>query len=66
MLPALSLDGVLYLTVQQNTYKSDDFVHFINGLLDAMSLYLAEKSVVVMDNASIHKAACLQPMIEQR
>jgi len=66
MLPAISLDGPLYLTAQKDAYKSDDFVCFVDGLLDAMNPYPAKNSVIVMDNASIHKAACLWPMIEER
>ena len=66
MLPALSLDGPLYLTAQRDPYKSDDFVCFINGLLDTMNPYPAKNSVIVMDNTSMHKAASLRPMIEQR
>ena len=66
MLPALSLDGTLYLTAQEGAYTSDDFVCFVSSLLDAMNPYPARNSVIIMDNASIHKAACLRPMIEQR
>jgi hypothetical protein len=66
MLPALSLDGTLYLTAQKDAYKSDDFVCFIAGLLNAMNPYPARNSVIVMDNASIHKAEHLRPMVEQR
>ena len=66
MLPALSLDGTIYLTAQKDAYKSDDFICFISGLLDAMGPYPARNSVVVMDNASIHKAERLRPMIEER
>lgn len=66
MLPALSLDGPLYLMAQGAAYNSDDFVFFIDGLLETMNPYPANNSVIIMDNASIHKAACLRPMIEQR
>lgn len=66
MLPALSLDGPLYLMAQRDAYKSDDVVCFISELLDTMNPYPAKNSVIMMDNASIHKAACLRPMIEQR
>ena len=66
ILPAISLNGTIHLTAQKGAYKSEDFVSFISGVLDAMSPYPAKNSVVVMDNASIHKAACLRPMIEQR
>jgi hypothetical protein len=66
MLPALSFDGPLYITAQEGAYNSQDFASFINGLLDTMNPYPAKNSVIIMDNASIHKAACLRPMIEQR
>ena len=66
MLPAISLDGPLYLAAQKDSYKSEDFIRFIDRLLDNMNPYPAKNSVIIMDNASIHKAACLQPMIEQR
>ena len=66
MLPALSLNGILHLTAQKDAYKSEDFVRFISGVLDAMNTYPAKNSVIIMDNMSIHKAACLRPMIEQR
>jgi hypothetical protein len=66
MLPALSTDGVLYLTAQKDAYRSSDFVCFVSGLLNAMDPYPAKNSIIVMDNASIHKAECLRPMIEQR
>ena len=64
--PTLSLDGPLYLTAQRDAYKSDDFICFIDGLLDSMNPYPAKNSVIVMDNASIHKAASLRPIIEER
>ena len=66
MLPAISLNGTLYLAAQKDAYMSDDFTCFISVLLDAMNPYPARNSIIVMDNASIHKAACLWPMIEQR
>lgn len=66
ILPAISLDGPVSLMAQKDAYDSDDFVAFIDQLLDFMKPYPAENSVVVMDYASIHKAACLRPMIEER
>ena len=66
MLPALSLDGALYLAAQEGAYNADDFTCFISSLLNAMNVYPATNSVLVMDNASIHKAEYLRPMIEQR
>ena len=55
MLPAISLDSPLFLMAQKDAYKSDDFLCFIDGLLDAMNQYPADNSVIIMDNASINK-----------
>ena len=52
MLPALSLNGTIYLTAQKDAYKSDYFICFISGLLDTMNPYPARN----LDNTSIHKA----------
>jgi len=42
------------------------FNGFIEGLLDSMSPFPGRNSVVVMDNASIHKSEELRAMIEAR
>lgn len=66
VLPALSLSGVLHLDVLAGSYKARDFNSFIDGLLDNMNPFPGPNSVIVMDNASIHKSPELRPMIEQR
>ncbi|GBE86874.1 hypothetical protein SCP_1001160 [Sparassis crispa] len=66
VLPALSLDGVLHLDVQDHTYKAEEFNSFIDGLLDNMNPFPQPNSVIVMDNASIHKSQHLADMIEAR
>ncbi|KZV82862.1 hypothetical protein EXIGLDRAFT_592156, partial [Exidia glandulosa HHB12029] len=55
ILPALSLDGVLRVAVQDRSYKGDDFFDFIESLLDDMRPFPEPNSVIVCDNASIHK-----------
>lgn len=62
----MSLDGVLHLDVLAGSYNAASFNSFIDGLLDNMNPYPGPNSVIVMDNASIHKSAALRPMIEQR
>ncbi|KIK24107.1 hypothetical protein PISMIDRAFT_99415, partial [Pisolithus microcarpus 441] len=66
ILPALSLDGVLHLDVQECAYTAATFNEFINNLLDNMNPFLQKNSVIVMDNASIHKSVNLEEMIQQR
>ncbi|KIK11608.1 hypothetical protein PISMIDRAFT_31810, partial [Pisolithus microcarpus 441] len=55
ILPALSLDGVLHLDIQECAYTAATFNEFINNLLDNMNPFPQKNSVIVMDNASIHK-----------
>ncbi|KAI0055789.1 hypothetical protein BV25DRAFT_1777891, partial [Artomyces pyxidatus] len=64
ILPALSLDGILHLDVVDRAYNAALFNEFIEGLLINMNPFPARNSVVVMDNASIHKDDALRPMIE--
>ena len=66
MLPALSLDGILHLDVLDRSYTSQLFNEFVDGLLDNMNPFPARNSVLVMDNASIHKSLVLQQMVEAR
>ncbi|KAJ2911978.1 hypothetical protein MD484_g8431, partial [Candolleomyces efflorescens] len=66
ILPALSLDGILHLDIINRSYTVELFNEFIDGLLDNMNPFPAPNSVIVMDNASIHKSQELQQMIEAR
>ena len=64
ILPALSLGGILHLDVLDRSYTSQLFNEFIDGLLDNMNPFPAPNSVIVMDNASIHKSEELRLMVE--
>lgn len=56
MLPALAIDGILHLSVVEGSHNGETFENFVDGLLDKMNQYPNPKSVLVMDNASIHKS----------
>ncbi|KDQ05476.1 hypothetical protein BOTBODRAFT_122765, partial [Botryobasidium botryosum FD-172 SS1] len=66
ILPALSLDGVLHLDIQQRSYTTTLFNRFIDGLLDNMNPFPGRNSVVVLDNCSIHLSWELRQMVEAR
>jgi hypothetical protein len=65
ILPAISLDGILHLEVLENTITGNDFQHFVQGLLPRMNKWPLPNSVLVIDNASIHKVAGIQEMVEE-
>lgn len=56
LIPAISYYGVLKMTVTARTVKGRDFEHFLKWkLLPRMNRYPAPNSILVMDNAKIHR-----------
>ena len=66
ILLAMSQDGILHLAIQDCPYTAVQFNSFTEALLDNMNRFLQPNSVVVMDNASIHKSPELCQMIEEQ
>lgn len=66
ILPALSLDGVLHLEVVENAVTGAAFRQFVEGLLPLMNKWPLPNSVLVVDNASIHKVAGIRELVEER
>lgn len=66
VLPAISLSGVLHLAIQENSYTAADFTSFVDALLDRMNPFPGPNSVLVMDNASIHKSQQMVQMVQER
>ncbi len=64
ILPALSLDGILHLDICDGSYTSATFNAFIDGLLNCMNPFPQQNSVLVIDNANIHKSVELREMVE--
>ena len=65
ILPALSLDGILHLEVVENAVTGDVFRCFLEGLLPHMNKWPLPNSVLVIDNASIHKVAGIRKLVEE-
>ncbi|KAF7361583.1 DDE-3 domain-containing protein [Mycena sanguinolenta] len=66
VLPAISLDGILWVDIVEGSFNSESFEQFIDGLLDRMNPFPGPNSVIVMDNCKIHKAENIRQMIEAR
>ena len=66
MLPALAIDGILHLSVVEGSHNGETFENFVDGLLNKMNPYPNPKSVLVMDNASIHKTDELIDLVHDR
>jgi hypothetical protein len=66
ILPAISIDGIIHLEVLDNAVTGVDFRRFVQDLLPRMNEWPLPNSVLVVDNASIHKVAGIQEMVEER
>jgi transposase len=60
----LSLDGILHVEVLDHPITGADFLTFIEGLLKCMQPRPLPNSVLVMDNAAIHRVDGVCEMIE--
>ena len=66
VLPALALEGILHVDIQQGAYTTELFNEFISSLFIRMNPYPGPRSVLVMDNAPIHKSEQLAQMCRER
>lgn len=66
LLPALSLDGILHVKIVEGSFTAVRFYEFIEGLLDRMQPFPGKNSVIVMDNARIHKDPAILDLIVGR
>ena len=65
ILPAYTQDGVLLYKIFQGTTDSNVFEDFIELLLPLCGRWPEPRSVLVMDNASIHRSSRIQQMCDE-
>jgi hypothetical protein len=66
MLPALSLEGILYIQIVHGSFNSTTFTIFLEGLPQCMNPYPGPKSVLAMDNCMIHHVKGVQEMCDEQ
>ncbi|KIK76756.1 hypothetical protein PAXRUDRAFT_75060, partial [Paxillus rubicundulus Ve08.2h10] len=54
LLPAIMTNGIIYSHIKVGSYNGDQFIEYLQGLLNVMNPYLQPHSVLVMDNCRIH------------
>lgn len=60
------MDGIIECTIVEGSFNGELFYGFIQDLLKKMLPFPNPKSVVVMDNCSIHKAPEIRELVESR
>ncbi|CEL60039.1 hypothetical protein RSOLAG1IB_12299 [Rhizoctonia solani AG-1 IB] len=63
---AISLDGIRHFDAVPGAANGQLFNIFIENLLDTMNPWPQDNSVLVMDNASIHKTRGIRELVEAR
>jgi antirestriction protein len=66
VLPALTMDGIIYHHTTRGSFDGDSFQHFLAGLLKVMNPYPQERSVLVMDNCAIHHVEGVAELCAER
>jgi hypothetical protein len=66
LLPALSLEGMLHAKIVKGLFTTVLFEEFIDSLLNKMQPFSAKNSVIVLDNAHIHKHPWIKEKIEEQ
>ncbi|THV00926.1 hypothetical protein K435DRAFT_580699, partial [Dendrothele bispora CBS 962.96] len=64
ILPAMCLDGIIYVEVLERSFTHSTFFCFVEALLEQMNPWPQKNSVLVMDNASIHKSEEIRELVE--
>ena len=54
VLPALSLEGVIFSDIVKGSYNGEKLVQFVDEFTNVMNCYPGKNSVLVMDNCRIH------------
>lgn len=56
----------MHLEVLDRSFTGEEFTDFVHGVLGQMNPWPLPNSVLVMDNASIHKAPGIREMVEEQ
>jgi transposase len=66
MLPAITVDGIIYSHIKEGSYNGDQFLEWLDGLLHVMNPYPARHSVLILDNCRIHHVEGVEERCEER
>ena len=66
MLPALTMNGIIYSHIKKGSYNGDQFIMWLEGLLEIMNPYPAPNSVLILDNCRIHHVEGVEDLCANR
>jgi hypothetical protein len=66
LLPAITIDGLIYSHIKVGGYNREQFLEYLDGLMDQMNPYPVPCSVLVIDNCQIHHVFRVEELCEAR
>jgi hypothetical protein len=66
MLPALTVDGIIYSHIKIGGYNGNQFMEWVEGVLSVMNAYPAPQSVLILDNCRIHHVPGVEELCEEQ
>lgn len=66
MLPAITVDGIIYSHIKTGGYNGEEFLQWLTGLLGQMNEYPAPRSVLVLDNCRIHHVPGVEELCAEK
>ncbi|KAF8221501.1 hypothetical protein L208DRAFT_1327646, partial [Tricholoma matsutake] len=65
MLPAITMDDIIYSHIKTGSYNGEPFLEWLEGLLEVMNPYLAHHSILILDNCQIHHVEGVGEMCDE-
>lgn len=66
LLPAITVDGIIYSHIKVGGYNGEEFLEYLDGLAAQMNPYPGPRSVLVIDNCRIHHVFGVEELCEAR
>jgi hypothetical protein len=66
ILPAITTSGIIYSHIKTGSYNGEQFLDWLEGLLQVVNPYPAPHSVLILDNCRIHHVEGVAEMCEER
>lgn len=66
LLPAITVDGIIYSHIKVGGYDGDEFIEYLDGLTAEMNPYPGLRSVLVIDNCRIHHVVGVEELCAAR
>ncbi|PPQ84486.1 hypothetical protein CVT24_012184 [Panaeolus cyanescens] len=66
ILPALTMNGIIYSEIKEGSFNGDEFLEWLDGLLEIMNPYPAPNSVLILDNCRIHHVEGVEERCNER